>query len=176
MPILMLLIVGVGIVLFRCKLGIKQLCPEGDGGAAAAPPTAPTTAAGQPTAQQISAASGFPAVTLTEGMQYIANQCVNDIDKNTFQQFSTNFVLNLEADVLERHKDALALIYNYNGMSLQPMQGRALAAYSQLVLTVAREHGIALNPPYEAMVRSNLFAGSPIVENTVTGHMAVVVS
>lgn len=189
MMVLGLVVIGVGVYFFRCKLGIAALCPGGDtsvSGAGTSPTvattsgsTTSTTTTGGTAAQQISAESGFPAVSLTEGMQYIANQIVNDIDKNTFQQFTSNFVLNLEADILERHKDDLSLIYNYNGMSLQPMQGRSLAAYSQLVLTVARESGIALNPAYEAMLRSNLFAGSPVVVNNVTpitANMAISVA
>lgn len=171
-----LLLIAGGVYLFRCKLGIAALCPQGDSSSMASPPpsgtstsaTLDTTAAQTPSAQQISAVSGFPAVSMTEGMQYIANQIVNDIDKNTFAQFTSTFVLNLEADILEKHKNDLSLIYNFNGMSLQPMTGRALASYSQLVLTVARENGIALNPAYESGLRANLFAGSPIVVNNVT--------
>jgi len=184
----MLLILGGGaLLLFGCKMGIKFVCNltggkdilGGLGGGGSGDSGGDLNLDNLTPEQQAALKSKFgeqyPRVTLTEAMEFISNQVVSDIDKYTYQELGRNKVLNLKAQLLAHYKSFLQKIAEYNDMRLKPLEGRALAKYSLLILTVCKDNGIVLNPAAEAMMRANLFAGSPTLGQT-TANIAFIVS
>ena len=64
-------------------------------------------------------------------------------------------------------------IADYNDQRLQPMEGRALAKYSQMVLDLARRSHVTLNPAAEAQFRAQLFAGTPSISNVTANRVLI---
>lgn len=155
----MILVVAGGAILFKgCDLGIKSLCRK-------------------PIQEVPVGVEGrYPRVRLTEAMEYIANQIVQDIDANTFLTEGRERILRLKALVLDEYQDELEEIAEFNDVRLQPLQGRALAKYSQLVLKVARTAGISLNPDALLRYQANLFAGTPMSGNITANYAGVILS
>lgn len=152
----MVIIGGVLILYLKgCDLGIKFFCRAK---IEEAPPTTESL---------------FPRERLTTVMEYIANQAVEDIDANTFLELGRDRKFELKALLFDKYKTWMEDIAEYNDVRLQPLQGRALAKYSQLVLDLCRRTGIRLNPAGEAMFRANLFAGSQNVGNITANRAAV---
>ena len=100
---------------------------------------------------------------LSSVMDYIANQAVEDIDANTYRELGRELKFNLKGTLLSHYKSWLEAIAEYNDVSLKPLQGRALAKYSLLILDVCGRMKIRLNPAAEATYRANLFAGTPML-------------
>jgi hypothetical protein len=188
--IIMLIVGAAALFLFGCRLGIKQICEltkQSPGGGAAVGGGAglPMDETGAIDLEsmdpeqvaQLKKTFGeeFPRVTLTEAMEFIANQAVLDIDKYTYAELGRTGIFELKAEILDDYQGWLTQIAEYNDVRLQPLQGRALAKYSSMILDVCRRKNIRLNPQAEAMFRSNLFAGSP-TQGNVTSNMALSIS
>lgn len=183
--IIALLAAAAGLYLFGCKLGIKKICEITGGtagGGAGALPTDETGAIdieGMDPEQvaQLRSTFGeeFPRVSLTEAMEFIANQAVLDIDKYTYAELGRDGVFELKSRLLDDYQGWLTKIAEYNEVRLKPLEGRALAKYSSMILDVTRRENIRLNPAAEAMFRSNLFAGSP-TQGNLTANMALSLS
>lgn len=170
-----MLIIGlaavVGIVLFGCKLGIKQICKiTGQTGVTGgdATPIGEFTVVGpggraltNEEVAELEEAYLHPRVSMTEAMEHLANMIVSDIDKGTYTQLGRNTLFELKADLFSNFKTDLAEVAEFNDMRLTPLEGRALAGYSRLVLELADINGIALAPGVEAAFQANLFAGTP---------------
>jgi hypothetical protein len=182
MIILAIVGLAVGAYMFGCKLGIKKICEikkeSPSGGAAGGLPMDPTGAIDlesmdpeQVAQLQKTFGEEFPRVSLTECMEFIANQAVLDIDKHTYAELGREGVFELKAELLDDYQGWLTKIAEYNEVRLKPLEGRALAKYSSLILDVTRRKNIRLNPQAEAMYRANLFAGSP-TQGNVTSNMA----
>jgi hypothetical protein len=187
--LLIILALGVGLYLFGCRLGIKQICSmtgQTAPGDTTAPPVdttgAPPVGIDPTTGQPIPAAPvgltqqqqldlSFPRVSSIQAMEYISNQATEDIDKYTYAELGTALKLNIKATLLANYKVWLQSIAEYNDMRLTPLTGRALAKYSEMILDVTRRFNIALNPAATAMFRANEFAGTPMM-GTVTASMA----
>lgn len=184
--ILMVLVGGAMLFMMSCQLGIRSLCEMtqrmglgGGGGAAAKPQLFTETGELNPEALseeemallQSQFGEEFPRTTLTEAMEYIANQAVMDIDRGTYTELGRDRVFDLKAELLDDYQGYLTQIAEYNDVRLQPLQGRALARYSLMILDLTRRKNIRLNPAYEAELRANLFAGSP-TSGTPTANMA----
>jgi hypothetical protein len=150
-----LMIIGTGMVLFLkgCDLGISFFCrkePE--------PPV--------PTADEL-----YPRERMTTVMEYIANQVVEDIDRNTYTELGRNRLFELKGLLFDKYKNWMEEIADYNDQRLQPMEGRALAKYAQLVLDVSRRFHVRLNPAAEARFRALLFSGTPNIGNVTANRV-----
>jgi len=155
----LLLVVAGGAILFKgCDLGIQSLCRK-------------------PLEEvPISTEGRYPRVRLSEAMEYIANQMVQDIDANTFLTEGRERMFRLKAIILDDFYDEVLEIAEFNDVRLQPLQGRALAKYSQLILKVSRAAGISLNPDALLRYQANLFAGSPMTGNVTANYAGVILS
>ena len=184
---IILLIVGiVAILLFGCNMGISIICrvtgkKPGDPTLGAGPAGLPTgidlstlTPEQRASLEEELGVEEFPRVSMTEAMEHIANMLVSDIDKGTFEQLGRNTLFELKADLFTNYKSDLSEIAEYNDMRLQPLEGRALAMYSRLLLEVADINGIALAPAIESAFTTNLFAGSPM-PGMVTAQRSVII-
>ena len=116
----------------------------------------------------------FPRVSMTEAMEHIANMIVTDIDKGTFEQLGRSTLFELKADLYSNYKSDLSEVAEFNDMRLQPLEGRALALYSRLLLELAQVNGISLAPAIESAFQTNLFAGSP-QPGMVTAQRSIIV-
>lgn len=185
--IILLLVGGAfALYMFGCKMGIKKICEiknesAAGGGAGALPMDEmgglDLESMDPEQVAQLKQTFGeeFPRVSLTEAMEYIANQAVLDIDKFTYMELGREGVFELKAELLDDYQGWLTKIAEYNEVRLQPLEGRALAKYSSLILDVCRRKNIRLNPQAEAMYRANLFSGSP-TQGNVTSNLALAIS
>ena len=144
----LLLVVAGGALLFKgCDLGIQSLCRK-------PLEEVPVGIEGQ-----------FPRVRMSEAMEYIANQIVQDIDASTFLTEGRERLFEIKGLLFDDFQDELEEVAEYNDVRLQPLQGRALSKYSQLLMKVARRAGISLNPDALLRYQANLFAGTPMSGN-----------
>jgi hypothetical protein len=152
-----LMIIGTGIVLFLkgCDMGIKFFCRK------------------EPVAPVLTEAELYPREAMTTVMEYIANQVVEDIDRNTYTELGRDRLFELKAMLFDKYKAWMEEIAEYNDQRLQPMEGRALAKYAQLILDVSRRAHISLNPAAEARFRALLFAGTPNIGNVTSNRVAI---
>ena len=183
--IIMLIVGVVAILLFGCKMGLTFVCkvtgkrPEDPMfGAGTANPTGIDLTSLTPEQRMALedelGVEEFPRVSLTEAMEHIANMMVQDIDKGTFAQLGRSTLFELKADLFTNYKSDLSEIAEFNDMRLQPLEGRALALYSRLLLELAQVNGIALAPAIESAFQTNLFAGSP-TPGVVTAQRSVII-
>lgn len=180
------LIVGiVAILLFGCKMGLTFICRV-----TGKSPEDPVFGIGTPSPTGIDLASltpeqraaleeelgveEFPRVSMAEAMEHIANMIVTDIDKGTFEQLGRSTLFELKADLYSNYKSDLSEVAEFNDMRLQPLEGRALALYSRLVLELSQVNGIALAPAISSAFQTNLFAGSP-TPGMITAERSIIV-
>ena len=180
------LIVGiVALLLFGCNMGLTFVCritgkKKGDPmfGVGTASPTgvdlSSLTEEQRAALEEELGVEEFPRVSMTEAMEHIANMMAQDIDKGTFAQVGRDTLFELKADLFSNYKSDLSEIAEYNDMRLQPLEGRALALYSRLLLEVAQVNGIALAPAIESAFQTNLFAGSP-TPGMITANRSVII-
>ena len=180
------LIVGiVAILLFGCNMGIEAICritgkKKGDPtfGVGTASPTgidlSSLTEEQRAALEQELGVEEFPRVSMSEAMEHIANMIVTDIDKGTFAQLGRSTLFELKADLYSNYKSDLSEVAEFNDMRLQPLEGRALALYSRLLLELAQINGIALAPAIESAFQTNLFAGSP-TPGMITAQRSIIV-
>lgn len=183
---LVILLAGiVGIVLFGCRLGITPICKltgkkPGEGGSLFGGGTTGVdleslTPDQRAALEEELGVEEFPRVSMTEAMESIANMIVSDIDRGTYEQLSRNDLFELKADLFAHYKTDLAEIAEFNDQRLQPLEGRALSAYSRLVLELSEVNGIALSEAVEAAFYANLFAGTP-GPGVVTASRAAIIA
>jgi hypothetical protein len=152
----MMMIGAAVLVYFKgCSMGIKMFCKE--------EPLPPA-----PTLEQL-----YPRERTTTVMEYIANQAVEDIDANTFTQLGRNRKFELKSMLFDKYKRWMEEVAEFNDMRLAPMEGRALAKYSQMILDLCRRANISLNPAAEAQFRANLFAGTPSLGNITSNRVII---
>lgn len=180
------LIVGiVAILLFGCQMGLTFICRvtgkrPGDPllGSGTVNPTGVDLASLTPeqraALEEELGVEEFPRVSMAEAMEHIANMMVRDIDAGTFEQLDRNLLFELKADLFTNYKSDLSEIAEFNDMRLQPLEGRALALYSRLLLELADINGIALAPGISSAFQTNLFAGSP-QPGIVTAQRSIIV-
>jgi hypothetical protein len=180
------LIIGiVAILLFGCQMGLTFICrvtgkKPGDPllGSGTVNPTGvdlnTLTPEQRAALEEELGVEEFPRVSSTEAMEHIANMIVKDIDAGTFEQLDRNLLFELKADLFANYKSDLAEVAEFNDMRLQPLEGRALALYSRLLLELAQVNGIALAPGIESAFQTNLFAGSP-QPGIVTAQRSVII-
>ena len=150
------MVIGTFMVLYfkGCDLGVDFFCK--------AEPVAPTS----PT-------EAFPRERMSTVIEYIANQAVEDIDANTFIELGRDRKFEIKAMLFDKYKRWMEEIADYNDQRLQPMEGRALVKYSQMILDVARRSRISLNPAAEAQFRAQLFAGTPSISNVTANRVLI---
>jgi hypothetical protein len=175
--IIVLLAGIVGFVLFGCKLGIQPICKitGQKGGGLGGVDLASLSPEQRLALEEELGVEEFPRVSMTEAMEHLANMIAADIDKGTYQQLGRNTLFELKADLFSNFKTDLAEVAEFNDMRLQPLEGRALAGYSRLVLELADINGIALAPGVEAAFQANLFAGTP-GPGVITANRAVLIA